>query len=150
MTRMRERLRARSTFDRQLVSTGTDVTGYLPAWSKAMSSSAFRGSAAFLLATVLACTSAFRSKLIRRLRFGAFLGAELRPLRALQLGHPGDYVLAIGDLRSINDGATQSLNSLQASPTFNLPRLFLLGNLPHREKPGEIVRFLKKQLRTRT
>jgi multicomponent Na+:H+ antiporter subunit D len=35
----------------------------------------------------------FRGKLARGLRIGAFLEGPLTTLRALQSGHPGDYVL---------------------------------------------------------
>ena len=43
--------------------------------------------------SALACTSVFRGKLARWLRIGAFLEGPLTTLRALQSGHPGDYVL---------------------------------------------------------
>lgn len=55
--------------------------------------SAVSGTCALLSAILLACTSVFRSRLIRSLRIGAFLESGFQPLRALQSGHPGDYVL---------------------------------------------------------
>jgi multicomponent Na+:H+ antiporter subunit D len=76
-----------------LVYTGSAVTQHLPGWPEAMKASALRGVSAFALAVLLACTSVFRSRLKRGLRFGAFLESGIRPLRILQSGHPGDYVL---------------------------------------------------------
>jgi multicomponent Na+:H+ antiporter subunit D len=76
-----------------LVYTGTPVQGHLPAWTEALLPSSIRGTAAFLIAACLACTSVFRSRLRRWFRVGAFLESGIRPLRAMQSGHPGDYVL---------------------------------------------------------
>lgn len=56
---------------------------------------AIHGGVAFLLAVLLACTSVFRDRLARPLRIGAFLEAGFAPLRAMQSGHPGDYVFWI-------------------------------------------------------
>ena len=55
-------------------------------------SSMIHGSIAFVLAMLLACSSVFRARLSRWLRAGAFLEGGFAPLRALQSGHPGDYV----------------------------------------------------------
>jgi multicomponent Na+:H+ antiporter subunit D len=76
-----------------LVYADGPVTGQVPGWFEGVSSSAARGAAVFFLAILLACTSVFRLRLKRSLRFGAFLESGLRPLRAMQSGHPGDYVL---------------------------------------------------------
>lgn len=84
---------ARQSAMLHLVYTGSPQPAELPAWSEAVGSSALRGAMAFLLAALLACTSVFRARLSRRLRLGAFLEAGVRPLRAMQSGHPGDYVL---------------------------------------------------------
>jgi multicomponent Na+:H+ antiporter subunit D len=76
-----------------LVYTGAPVPDHLPGWSDAFAAAALRGAVAFLAAVLLACTSVFRSRLRRSLRIGAFLESGFHPLRVLQSGHPGDYVL---------------------------------------------------------
>lgn len=76
-----------------LVYTGIPITGQLPGWSEALRGAAMRGTLTFALSILLACTSVFRSRLRRYLRVGAFLESGLYPLRAMQSGHPGDYVL---------------------------------------------------------
>jgi multicomponent Na+:H+ antiporter subunit D len=76
-----------------LVYTGMPVAGHLPAWTSALFGSTIRGISAFVVAACLACTSVFRSRLSRWLRPGAFLESGVRPLRQIQSGHPGDYVL---------------------------------------------------------
>jgi multicomponent Na+:H+ antiporter subunit D len=62
-------------------------------WRDEMLGAALRGTIAVLLALSLACTSVFRGRLTRGLRIGGFLEGPLTTLRALQSGHPGDYVL---------------------------------------------------------
>jgi multicomponent Na+:H+ antiporter subunit D len=64
-----------------------------PSWRDEIPGAALRGTVALFLALALACTSVFRGKLARGLRIGAFLEGPLTTLRALQSGHPGDYVL---------------------------------------------------------
>ncbi len=78
-----------------LVYTGIPVPGHLPAWSGDLMAASVRGTLAFGLGFLLACTSVFRASLRRSLRWGAFLESGIRPLRAVQSGHPGDYVLWI-------------------------------------------------------
>jgi multicomponent Na+:H+ antiporter subunit D len=56
-------------------------------------SSAMRGVLATLLAGAIAASSVFRRKLPRPIRAGAWIESHISPLRALQSGHPGDYVL---------------------------------------------------------
>ena len=56
-------------------------------------SAALHGLLATLIALGLALTSVYRHKLPRRLRLGPYLETGLQPLRALQSGHPGDYVV---------------------------------------------------------
>ncbi len=76
------------------VYTGQTPTLPLPASPDlSLSSSAARGAISTLFALALACTSVFRARLSRYLRIGAFLEGPLVPLRAIQSGHPGDYVL---------------------------------------------------------
>ena len=58
-------------------------------------SSAIRGSIAAALGLLLACSSVFRVQIARSLRLGAFMEGPLKPLRAVQSGHPGDYVMWI-------------------------------------------------------
>jgi hypothetical protein len=55
--------------------------------------SGLHGVFATLLAVCVALTSVFRRRLPRRLRAGAWLESHVSFLRALQSGHPGDYVL---------------------------------------------------------
>lgn len=76
-----------------LIYTGTPVAEHLSAWTEALLASSIRGTLAFLIAILLACTSVFRLRLRRPLRLGAFLEYGIRPLRVIQSGHPGDYVL---------------------------------------------------------
>lgn len=76
-----------------LVYRGSQVPAQLSAWSDALRSSMARGIVAVALAALLAYTSVFRSSVRRLFRLGAFLESGLRPLRAMQSGHPGDYVL---------------------------------------------------------
>lgn len=76
-----------------LVYTGTPMGRELAGWSEELPGAAARGILAFVLAILLACTSVFRLRLRRPLRIGASLEAGLRPLRVMQSGHPGDYVL---------------------------------------------------------
>jgi multicomponent Na+:H+ antiporter subunit D len=52
-----------------------------------------RGLLALVVASLLAATSIFRLRLPRVLRVGAFLEGPLPALRAIQSGHPGDYVM---------------------------------------------------------
>ncbi len=56
---------------------------------------ALHGGAAIVLAVLLALTSVFRLRVPRPLRLGAYIEGSLAPLRALQSGHSGDYVLWI-------------------------------------------------------
>lgn len=76
-----------------LIDTGGMTTRPLPGWSEAFGPSALRGIIAFLLAILLALTSVFKSHLKRSFRIGAFMESGVRPLRLMQSGHPGDYVL---------------------------------------------------------
>jgi multicomponent Na+:H+ antiporter subunit D len=76
-----------------LVYTGNPVRIPGPDWTSALRASAMRGTVACGLAFLLACTSVFRTRLKRGVRVGAFLESGFRPLRAMQSGHPGDYVL---------------------------------------------------------
>lgn len=76
-----------------IVYTGQPVSRQLPAWSAAWVPSAARGTTAFAMGILLALTSVFRSRLPRRMRIGIFLESDLAPLRSIQSGHPGDYVL---------------------------------------------------------
>lgn len=62
-------------------------------WTTALQDSGLRGLFAWALGFVLACTSIFRIRVTRHLRIGAFLESGFSPLRAMQSGHPGDYVL---------------------------------------------------------
>jgi multicomponent Na+:H+ antiporter subunit D len=77
------------------VYTGQSVGMVLPSWSHAVPSAALRGAISLFLAIALACSSVFRLKLRRSFRVGAFLEGGLPALRAMQSGHPGDYVLWI-------------------------------------------------------
>lgn len=54
---------------------------------------ATEGLLALILGLLLALSSVFRLRIPRSLRVGAFLEGPLTPLRALQSGHPGDYVM---------------------------------------------------------
>jgi multicomponent Na+:H+ antiporter subunit D len=76
-----------------LIYLGGPVNGHLPVWFEAWKASALRGAVAFFLAILLACTSVFRLRLKRIFRLGPFLESGLRPMRVMQSGHPGDYVL---------------------------------------------------------
>ncbi len=54
---------------------------------------AMEGLLALTLGLLLALSSVFRLRFPRSLRVGAFLEGPMAPLRALQSGHPGDYVM---------------------------------------------------------
>lgn len=56
-------------------------------------SAALHGLIATVLALGLALTSVYRHKLPKSLRLGSMLEGRMIPLRALQSGHPGDYVV---------------------------------------------------------
>ena len=70
------------------LSSGTTLAS-----SHDLTSAALHGLLATLLALGLALTSVYRHKLKKSLRLGSYLETGLQPLRALQSGHPGDYVL---------------------------------------------------------
>jgi multicomponent Na+:H+ antiporter subunit D len=76
-----------------LTYTGSAAHAALPAWP--LRSALAHGLLAIVLAVLLACTSVFRSRLPRWLRIGAFLESGIPALRAMQSGHPGDYVFWI-------------------------------------------------------
>jgi multicomponent Na+:H+ antiporter subunit D len=89
---------ASSIFTRQqamlhLIYSGARPPAQPAEWFGPFKDSAVRGALALLLAALLACTSVFRSRLKRTLRVGAFMESGFRPLRFMQSGHPGDYVL---------------------------------------------------------
>jgi multicomponent Na+:H+ antiporter subunit D len=76
------------------VYTGHSISLTPPgSWRNEIPGATLRGTLAVCLALFLACTSVFRGRLVRFLRIGAFLEGPLTTLRALQSGHPGDYVL---------------------------------------------------------
>jgi multicomponent Na+:H+ antiporter subunit D len=73
--------------------TGQNVALTQPSWREELPGAAARGVAALSLGLLLALSSVFRNRIPRWLRAGAFLERGFRPLRAMQSGHPGDYVL---------------------------------------------------------
>lgn len=73
--------------------TGQNVPLTQPSWREEIPGAAARGLLAVALALLIALSSVFRNRLPRRLRAGAFLEHGFRPLREMQSGHPGDYVL---------------------------------------------------------
>ncbi len=77
------------------VYTGQTAPSNQPSWQAAYPAAALRGFFSLVLAAGLACTSVFHRKLKRWLRLGAVLEGGFAPLRAMQSGHPGDYVLWI-------------------------------------------------------
>jgi multicomponent Na+:H+ antiporter subunit D len=64
-------------------------------WVGALRFAYLKGLLATVLAITVAATSVFRTKIPRRLRIGAFLEGGAPALRAMQSGHPGDYVFWI-------------------------------------------------------
>ena len=56
-------------------------------------SAGLHGTLATVLALGLALNSVYRHRIRKGLRLGPYLETGLQPLRALQSGHPGDYVL---------------------------------------------------------
>ena len=74
------------------IYTGHTVQQPVPA-AAPLSEAIWHGAVAVLLALALAATSVFHARLPRPLRLGAYLENGYRPLRDLQSGHPGDYVL---------------------------------------------------------
>jgi multicomponent Na+:H+ antiporter subunit D len=76
-----------------LIYTGSPIHATGPDWTAALRDAALRGAMACTIGLLLACTSVFRTRIARSLRLGAFLESGFRPLRKMQSGHPGDYVL---------------------------------------------------------
>lgn len=76
-----------------VVYTGDTVYLTQPTWHQALPSAALRGTISLALAWLLACSSVFRLRIKWWFRFGPRLEGDQRLLRALQSGHPGDYVL---------------------------------------------------------
>jgi multicomponent Na+:H+ antiporter subunit D len=64
-------------------------------WQQGLPGAALRGTINTLLAIGLAGTSVFRGKIKRLFAVGNWLEGDLSALRAMQSGHPGDYVLWI-------------------------------------------------------
>ncbi len=75
--------------------TGQHVALTQPSWREAIPGAIVRSLIALALAILIALSSVFRNRLARPLRVGAFLERGFRPLREMQSGHPGDYVLWI-------------------------------------------------------
>ncbi len=75
------------------IYTGQTVAFAAPGWRAAIPGALLRGSVAAVLAAALAASSVFRTHLPRGLRLGSHLEGSLRPLRAIQSGHPGDYAM---------------------------------------------------------
>ena len=63
-----------------------------PQWGDALPRAYCRGLVSASLAVLLATTAVFRERVPRWFRIGAYLERGLPPLRAMQSGHPGDYV----------------------------------------------------------
>jgi multicomponent Na+:H+ antiporter subunit D len=63
-----------------------------PGWPDALHSAYVRGGLSVLMALLTAATSVFRERIPRRLRIGGLLERGSPALRAMQSGHPGDYV----------------------------------------------------------
>ena len=64
-----------------------------PEWNNEIRAAYYHGLLSIALAVLLAASSVFRVSIPRRLRVGAFLERGIPALRAMQSGHPGDYVL---------------------------------------------------------
>jgi multicomponent Na+:H+ antiporter subunit D len=77
------------------VYTGQNVAVMQPSWRQAFPEAALHGAIALLLAILLAANSVFRLRFPRKFRFGPFLERGFGPLRSMQSGHPGDYVMWI-------------------------------------------------------
>lgn len=75
--------------------TGQNVPLTQPSWREAIPGAIARSLLALCLGLLVALSSVFRNRLPRPLRTGAFLERGFRPLREMQSGHPGDYVLWI-------------------------------------------------------
>jgi multicomponent Na+:H+ antiporter subunit D len=75
--------------------TGQHVPLTQPSWHEAIPGAILRSLIALAIALLLALSSVFRNRLPRPARVGAFLERGFRPLREMQSGHPGDYVLWI-------------------------------------------------------
>lgn len=73
--------------------TGQHIALTHPSWREAIPGAVARSLIALFMGFVVALSSVFRNRLPRRLRVGAFLERGFHPLRELQSGHPGDYVL---------------------------------------------------------
>ncbi len=76
----------------RLVYTGGWSTQVVSPASSPLLAAGLRGSAATLVALLLALASVFHLYLPRSLRWPSHIEGPMRPFRALQSGHPGDYV----------------------------------------------------------
>lgn len=76
----------------QLVYTGRWVQHGTALASRPLVGAALRGAVASLLGLLIALASIFHRSLPRSLRWPSHIEGPMRPLRALQSGHPGDYV----------------------------------------------------------
>lgn len=77
------------------VYTGQAVAVKQPSWREFFQSAALHEAFALLLALLLAANSVFRHRFPQKFRCGPFLECGLGPLRTMQSGHPGDYVMWI-------------------------------------------------------
>jgi NADH:ubiquinone oxidoreductase subunit 5 (subunit L)/multisubunit Na+/H+ antiporter MnhA subunit len=94
------------------VYTGQTVDLTQPTWYQALPAATLRGTMVLALAWLLACSSVFRLRIKRWLRVGPRLEGDQRLLRALQSGHPGDYVLYLtGGLAVFGSAAMLLLRS---------------------------------------
>ena len=83
-----------AAYIRTVYTSATSATAALPVPAAgSLETAALHGLLALTLALLLALSSVFRLRLPRSLRVGAFLEGPLLTLRALQSGHPGDYIL---------------------------------------------------------
>ncbi len=76
----------------EAAALGGSLRDGLPA-AEELRSAALHGALATLLALGLAFNSVYRHRIRKSLRLGAYLETGLQPLRDLQSGHPGDYVV---------------------------------------------------------
>ena len=76
----------------QTVYTGHAVALLAPNWQNALPGAALRGALGCVLAILLALTSVFGRHLKKSFRLGPMLEKGVPALRAMQSGHPGDYI----------------------------------------------------------
>ncbi len=86
------RLLDQAAYAQTVFRTGSDAVAVHAGLGMPLRESIAHGLVALLIAAVLAAGAVFHRRIPRRLRLLSHMEGPMRPMRALQSGHPGDYV----------------------------------------------------------